>query len=295
MSLTNKNLKPMTKQAMWDIGTETVIEYLKKNNYQIEGARSNRSTYPNIVAKKNGKLYGILIDANEVRKQPSYSVKGTFDMLRFARNFDAIPMYASIGIGSANHKRFDAQVLIDGDPEGYYVNFTGLEKIEYEPSVILTKEEKREYIIHLFGDCYETCDFKKIEKYIDNDCKWYSLFSGYEYKTKKDIMNYYYEKSKIMKKTKINYFLIKYVGSWFELKPAELELPDGKIEKGTTVKVPQPDGEIGLVIEQIKENNEKVGMAVTIGFNENGLINDIYIGDPYAMNFDDYYKYEEGE
>jgi hypothetical protein len=55
--------------------------------------------------------------------------------------------------------------------------------------------------------------------------------------------------------------------------------------------MPQPDGEIGVVVEQIKNPGEdKVGMAVTIGFDDNGLINDIYLGDPYAMNFVDYYE-----
>ena len=66
----------------------------------------------------------------------------------------------------------------------------------------------KEYIINLLGYCYEVSDFSKIEKYIADDCKWYSFFSGYEYKSKKEIMNYYNKKSKLMKNTKMNYFLI---------------------------------------------------------------------------------------
>ena len=32
-------------------------------------------------------------------------------------------------------------------------------------------------------------------------------------------------------------------------------------------------------------------MSVIIGFNEKYQINDIYIGDPFAMNFEDFYDY----
>ena len=290
MSSSTKNLKPMNRQAMWDIGAEAVVNYLIKNNYIIDSVNTNCNTYPNIVAIKDNKLYGILIDANEVRKQPEYSIKGTFDMLRFARRFNAVPLYASIGIGSVNAEKFKNQILVDGDPEGYYVNFEGFKDIKYKIDADLSVIELKEYIINLLGYCYEVSDFSKIEKYIADDCKWYSFFSGYEYKSKKEIMNYYNKKSKLMKNTKMNYFLIKFIGDWFEIKVSELELPDGKKDHNKIVRIPQPGGEIGLVVEQIMDNDEKVGMAVTIGFNEKGLINDIYIGDPYAMKFNDYYK-----
>ena len=74
------------------------------------------------------------------------------------------------------------------------------------------------------------------------------------------------------------------------MKIVSIILQNPSTTKYKIVRIPQPGGEIGLVVEQIMDNDEKVGMAVTIGFNEKGLINDIYIGDPYAMNFDDYYK-----
>jgi hypothetical protein len=284
--------KTMSKQVMWDIGTKAVIDYLKKNNYFIEGVNSSCSTYPNIVAKKDNKLYGIIIDANEVHKQPKHSVGRTFDMLRFARRFNATPLYASIGIGSADPKKFEKKFLYDDDPNGYYVNFEGFKDINYDIINELNEEERKEYIINIFGESYEKSDFEELEKYLSPECKWFSLFSRYEYKNKEEIMDYYNKKSKTMSTTKMNYFLIKFVGSWYETKVGELELPDGTIEKNAVVKMPQPDGEIGVVVEQFKSPVDKVGMAVTIGFSENGLINDIYIGDPYAMNFKDYYDYK---
>jgi hypothetical protein len=281
----------MSKQAMWEIGTKLIADYLKSKDYTILETSPFYYTYPNVVAKKDDKLYGVIIDANEIHNQPKHSVRRTFDMMRFARKFDAVPLYASIGIASTDTKKFEKGILYDNDPKGYYVNFEGLKDINYDVINELNEEERKEYIVNLFGECYEKCNFDVLEKYLAPNCKWYSIYSGVEYNTKEDIMYYYGRKSKAMSKTIMNYSLVKFVGSWYEFKAGELELPDGIKRKNATVRMPQPDGEIGVVVEQIKNPGEdKVGMAVTIGFDDNGLINDIYLGDPYAMNFVDYYE-----
>ena len=52
--------------------------------------------------------------------------------------------------------------------------------------------------------------------------------------------------------------------------------------------MPQPDEEIGLIVEKFKPNNEKVGMSMIISFDDDRKINDIYIGVPYVMKFKAY-------
>ena len=173
-----EKLEPMSKQTMWNISTKAVVDYLQKNGYHVDSANANCSTYPNIVAMKDNKLYGIIIDANEVRKQPKYSIGRTFDMLRFARRFNAIPLYASVGLGAANSETFDKELLLENDPDGYLINFVDFDKIDYDVVDKIKKDEQKEYIINLFGDCYERCDFSLLEKYIAKDCKWFSYFSG---------------------------------------------------------------------------------------------------------------------
>ncbi|MBR6253010.1 MAG: hypothetical protein IKR04_04135 [Clostridia bacterium] len=283
----------MSKQDMWNVATDTIVKYLEKENYTIEGVNSSCNTYPNIVASKDGTLYGIIIDVDEVRKQPKYSTRRTFDMLRFARKFNAVPLYASVGLGAANPERFDKELLIKHDPEGYYANFVGFEDINLDIEKNLTKEEMFEFIPQILGTCYETKDFSILEKYLAEDCKWCSFFSGNKYNSKQEIMKYYKEKSESIKNTEISYFLIKYIGDWFEFKVASLQLPNGSIDKNTIVRLPQPGDSIGIVVEQIKEDGEKVGMAVALKYNAQGFLNDIYIGDPYAMNFEDYYKLDD--
>jgi hypothetical protein len=82
----------MSKQAMWEIGTELIADYLKSKDYTILETSPFYYTYPNVVAKKDDKLYGVIIDANEIHNQPKHSVRRTFDMMRFARKFDAVPL-----------------------------------------------------------------------------------------------------------------------------------------------------------------------------------------------------------
>ena len=45
-----KNNIPMSKQSMWNVATEAVVNYLLKNNYQVETADAKCTLYPNIVA-----------------------------------------------------------------------------------------------------------------------------------------------------------------------------------------------------------------------------------------------------
>ena len=282
------NEELMTEQDLLDFGIQETLNMLVKKGYEIDSYMSKIGTYPNIVARKDGKLYGFLVEANEVRKQPVLSMKNRFNMIKFANKFNAIPMYASFGFGSANHEKFEKAILVKHDPEGFYCNFTGFETIDINEIPEKNTIEYKEYVVNLFALCYEKCDFNVLYKFIANNCKWVSFFSKTEYNNKIEIEDYYEKKSQVMKNTKINTFIIKFVGDFFEIKMSKVILPDGSETKNATVKVPQPNGEIGFVAEQIKEDAEKVALCVAVKFDADGLINDIYLGDPYAMEFVDY-------
>ena len=90
-------------------------------------------------------------------------------------------------------------------------------------------------------------------------------------------MNHYNTMSKIIKNKKVNYYLIRYVGDWYNAIASELKWADGSIDKNVMLRLPQPGGDIGLLIEQITETEEEVLTALTIGFTESGLINSIKI------------------
>jgi len=278
----------MANQDLLDFAVEQTISFLQNEGYTIEGANSKVGTYPNVVAKKADKLFGILVEGNEVRKQPKISISRKFDMLRFARKFEAIPLYASLGFGSANHEKFENEILLKNDPDGFYVNFTGFEEININGIPDIESKEYKEHVLNILGTCYELSNFKLLEKFLSSKCKWYSFFSGNQYKSKSEIMNYYNKKSKVFKNTEINYFLITFKGDWFTLNTSKVILPNGETDKNAKVMIPQPNEEPGIVVEQKKESGEKIGMAIVVGFNQDRLINDIYIGDPYAMNFIDY-------
>ncbi len=278
----------MSKQTMLNFGIDVIIKYLQKEGYKIEGVDNSLTVYPSVVASKDGKLYGVLIEANEVRKQPNIAITSKFNMLRFARRFNAIPLYASVGLGAVNHQRFENEILLENDPEGYLVNFEGFQDINI--SDIPNKDSKKyiEYVINLLGTSCETKDISILEPFLADDVKWYSFYSGNNYNGKEEVLEYYNEKFKLVKESRIYYGLIEFIGSWYELNPSKTIFPDGNIQNNMKIKMPQPDGEIGLIVEQFKPNNEKVGMSMIISFDDDRKINDIYIGDPYAMKFKDY-------
>ena len=51
-----KNM-PMSKQSMWNVATEAVVNYLMKNGYKVDSATAKCTTYPNIVDINNKTPY----------------------------------------------------------------------------------------------------------------------------------------------------------------------------------------------------------------------------------------------
>ncbi len=282
------NNELMSEQTLLNFGMEIIIKFLQKEGYKVESVNNGLLVYPNIVASKDGKFYGILVEADEVRKQPKLGIRSTFNMLRIARRFNVIPLYASVGIGAANYERFEKEILLEDDPEGYYANFTGFEEIGINNIPSKDSKEYIEYVINILGTSYETKDVSILEPYLADDVKWYSYYSGNSYNGKEEMLNYYNNKFKLINDDEINYFLIEFVGDHYELNSSEAIFPDGKVEHNVKIILPQPGGEIGLIVEQIKSNNEKIGMSMIISFDKDKKINDIYIGNPYAMKFKDY-------
>ena len=50
-----EKMKPMSKQSMWNISTEAIVNYLQKNNYHVDSATAKCTTYPNNNVQK--KIY----------------------------------------------------------------------------------------------------------------------------------------------------------------------------------------------------------------------------------------------
>ena len=56
------NEKLMTEQDLLDFGIQETLNMLVKKGYEIDSYMSKIGTYPNIVARKDGKLYGFLVE-----------------------------------------------------------------------------------------------------------------------------------------------------------------------------------------------------------------------------------------
>ena len=177
--------------------------------------------------------------------------------------------------------------MIDlNDPEGYYCNFAGLENINIENIPEKNTDDYITYVVHLLGECFESKNMSLLEPYIDENINFFHFMKNIKIKTKYELLKYFNQTFEKIFNADYKSYMIEFVGNWFKIKTSSLMLASDEILKNANVTLPQPSGSLGLIIERFL-NNKKDVVAITIQFNENKLINDIYFGDPYAMKFKD--------
>ena len=74
------------------------------------------------------------------------TMQNKFDMIKFERRFKAIPLFASVGIGSTDADRFDKSLALIGD--GYYANFVGFENVLVDDIPDIKTKEYKNYLLH---------------------------------------------------------------------------------------------------------------------------------------------------
>ena len=118
----------MTERELLDFAMRNVqIFELDKNGYEIISANSQTGVYPNIVVKKDNKLFFILVKVDIAPNMPKLTKMDKKIMLEQSSKFNAIPLFAPVGFGSSDPDRFDASLALRGD--GFYCNYVGLEEI----------------------------------------------------------------------------------------------------------------------------------------------------------------------
>ncbi len=118
----------LTPFEIHEFGVKIVAEYVEKEGYSISSISSDPNIDPQIVAKKDGQLYFILV------RTAGYPNKGKLDisiaekMRAKSLAEGAWPLFASVGIANAKGKA-DAEMekLVRGG--GFLVSYEGLEPI----------------------------------------------------------------------------------------------------------------------------------------------------------------------
>ncbi|NCB42804.1 MAG: hypothetical protein EOM59_09310 [Clostridia bacterium] len=115
----------MSEQEIHDFGIEIVFGFLKAEGYAILDVQTEKGIHPSIIANKKGKLYIIEVSTEIAPKMGELPGLLKSQLIEHGAKMNAIPCFASVGIGSCDGKRFEASIALKGD--GFYANFTGLE------------------------------------------------------------------------------------------------------------------------------------------------------------------------
>ncbi len=118
----------MNKEMILDFGIQIVHDYLLEKGYDIAHESNRLDSLVNIVAVKNNKPSFIVVETAIATANPAITDDKKHEVIDLAYRYRAAAYYAPVSIGSTDQKRFDKSIALQGD--GYYANFTGLERLE---------------------------------------------------------------------------------------------------------------------------------------------------------------------
>ena len=272
---TNKDL--MTPEELYDFALDTICDIeVKRGKAVFLQANPNMLGLPSLVLKIDGELSFVLVEADVAPIMPKLSQSKRIQMLAHAKSYNAKCYYASIDFGSCDPDRFDKSIALRGD--GYYANYLGLEPVTNDIPDIDSNEYK-EYVASLFAFCYTEKNFNDIYPFIANDCEWFSFFSGNKYSTKKEIIQYYNQKAINMSDSDIYFRLIEFTSDYFTINSKSKVL-----KRNQVIMVPQPKGEIGILLEQ-RIDDRSNWLVIALQYNSENKISSIYLGEPNLMKF----------
>lgn len=121
----------MSKREILDFSIEIVLQFgTEKEEYNVVSIDNKITSNPNIILEKGGKIYYVLVRGDDVHSQPTITQSEKNLLIENSKKNDAIPLFASVGIGSVDPERFEAKLLLRNDE--FYANFVGYEELEVD-------------------------------------------------------------------------------------------------------------------------------------------------------------------
>ena len=143
----------MSKKEILDFAIDIVLQFgTQKDGYNVISVDNKINAYPNIILKKDGKTFYVLVRGDDVHLQPTITENEKNLLIDISKKENAIPLFASVGIGSTDPDRFDAKLLLRND--GFYANFIGFEEIEVNNTKIRKETQKENIMKKEIGSLY---------------------------------------------------------------------------------------------------------------------------------------------
>ncbi len=119
----------MSRKEILDFSIEIVLQFgAQKEGYNVTRVDNKINANPNLILEKDGKTYYVLVRGDDVHSQPIITESEKNLLIENSKKDNAIPLFASVGIGSVDPDRFEAKLLLRNDE--FYANFVGYEEIE---------------------------------------------------------------------------------------------------------------------------------------------------------------------
>ena len=125
------------------------VNYIMKNEMIRWGFKVEqgfpRPSYPNIIAKRNGKTYAIIIVPNVFPKFQVINAESKLGVVKQCKENNLIPLFAPVGYRSMDRERAAKSIMLKGDL--YITVFRGFIILNDDPEQL--KAIKPEYILNL--------------------------------------------------------------------------------------------------------------------------------------------------
>lgn len=114
-----------------------VKQFAVKNGFKIEQAKASVEYLPNIVMKKNDKLYAVAVVPFVYPNYGYLKDEARINMVKLVKGYNATPLFAPIGFKSIDSERANAGLALKGD----------LFDIIFRGFLVLTEEENQKMIV----------------------------------------------------------------------------------------------------------------------------------------------------
>lgn len=118
----------MTEDEIFSMGINTIVRYLIDEEYKILDIINNYRVISNILAVKDNKRYVIDVDVAISPKVPKQDKEDKDKLLKFCKENESSPLYASMSFGAADKERYEKGLALIGDE--FYCKFDGIEEIK---------------------------------------------------------------------------------------------------------------------------------------------------------------------
>ena len=259
--------------------TNIVAQSMQNEGFNIEGIITNH-TPTQVIASKNGKKYFVIVagDVFPYEGRIPFSMKKSFS--DFCIKQGVTPMFASVGIMSADAQRAEAGLSLKYD--GYYIKYKGNEDLTHTRVPAPQDDDYKAYCVEKIIEAYRTGSFDALYDTFDDDIQYHSQWVLEPMIGKKEIIDYFDKKGETIRKS--------IEESRTAINGSVVVITSNHKRTGNMILMTQPCQICALISQEL--NGKTNWIFISPKFNDKDKIIELCLNDPGLFNFKPYYAFE---